>query len=216
MGKKTAVDRRNDDRARFKLKKLVEKAQAGDEKAIQGLIDKYEALIWKIVRKYQYSEPSLSPEDLYQEGVIGVLNAIKTYKSDRGAIFTTWVYYQILGTISSAIRVDKKQPKWILPLESSDKDGNLEDPNSKYEPDSPIPVDLVKSVVIDCCGGLETRRAKIVIDMFGLFGNPELRNKDCAKKYGLTKYAINSHCHSFKKRVAKKYPSLKEIYLCQE
>ena len=95
-----------------------------------------------------------------------------------------------------------------LSVEDADRQYNLEDESQKFEVREDISTELVRKIVAECCGGLHTKRASIVMDRYGLLGRRELRNKECAQKYGLTKFAVNSHTYSFKCKAREKFPEL--------
>ncbi len=66
---------------------------------MDGLIEKYNGLIYSIIQKYG----SLSDrEDLYEVGVLGLINAYKRYKT--GSKFSTYAYYYILGEVTKYLR----------------------------------------------------------------------------------------------------------------
>jgi RNA polymerase sigma factor (sigma-70 family) len=67
----------------------------------EELLKKYDLLIRKIVNKY-YTR-MLDKEDLYQEGVMGLLEARKRFDKDRGTRFSTYAYYWIRKYISLAL-----------------------------------------------------------------------------------------------------------------
>lgn len=187
---------------------LIKKAQAGDNKAVEALLLKYERLCHKLARKFAFTAPSFQHEDLVQEGRIALIEAIKTYETGHGAIFLTWAYYSVRGRIASAGKYDRKQPKYPRSIEDCPRAYNVEDPTQTPEVKDDLPAGLALKLVEECCGGLHTKRAKIVIDRYGLFGFPELRNQECAEKYGLTKYAVNSHTYQFKRKVRARFPEL--------
>lgn len=191
---------------------LILKAQQGCKKSQLQLLMQYERLVHKLARKYSFTAPSCTHDDLAQEGRIGLINAIKTYDCERGASFMTWAYYQIRGCITSCGRIDRKQPAYPKSLEDCQRAYNVADPAQDYQVKEDLPDGLIKTLLEDCCGGLHTKRAKIVIDRFGLFGNPELRNCEAAEKYGITKYAVNTHVYSFKRKAAMKFPYL-SVYI---
>ena len=59
--------------------KLIRDAQKGRERAKRALLQKYERLIHKLARKFAFTAPSFQHEDLFQEGCIGLLQAIDSY-----------------------------------------------------------------------------------------------------------------------------------------
>ena len=187
---------------------LTKAIQAGDDKARLQLLEKYERLCHKLARKFGFTANNHDHEDLVQEGRIGLLKAMDTYNPEHGASFMTWAYYHVRGAISGAGRVDRRQPRYPLSIEDNPRAYNIEDPTQEAVVRDDLPKDIVRRIVEECCGGLHTKRAKIVMDRYGLLGHTELRNCECAEKYGLTKYAINSHTYSFKRKVRAYFPEL--------
>ena len=62
-------------------------------------------LIYSIARKYSYNENDL--EDLYQVGALGLSKAIKNYKSDKSAKFTSYAHFYIEGEIIKYVRENR-------------------------------------------------------------------------------------------------------------
>lgn len=191
---------------------IVAAAQSGDRDAELQLIVKYGKLVHKLAWKYSHSIPSLTHEDLTQEGNIGLLKAIRTYDPTKGAKFLTWAYHQVRGAITACNRSSQRQVKYPLSLENCPRAYYVPDPTQNFEAKDDIPEDLAEMLIESCCGGFETRRAKVVIDRFGLFGQTELRNCETAAKYNTSKFAVNTHVYAFKKKAAEKFPFL-EMYL---
>lgn len=190
---------------------IIAKAQGGCRRSQTQLIRKYERLVHKLARKYAFTAVSHTHDDLAQEGFIGLLQAVRTYDTSKGAKFMTWAYYHIRGTITSCGRSDRRQPKYPYSLEDCPRAYNIEDPTQEAKVTEDVPKDLVKTLIEECCGGMNTKRAKVVIDRFGLFGKSELRNCECAAKYNITKYAVNTHVYAFKKKAAQKFPELEAL-----
>ena len=187
---------------------LILKAKTGDEKAKAAILFKYERLCHKIARKFAFTAPSFQHEDLVQEGRIALLHAIKTYETGHGAVFMTWAFYHIRGRIAGAGKSDRKQPRFPHSIEDCPRAYNVEDPTQAVEVKDDLPRGLALKLIEECCGGLHTKRAKIVMDRYGLLGCEELRNCEAAEKYGITKYAVNSHTYQFKRKVRAKFPEL--------
>lgn len=187
---------------------LIRTAQKGGRKAQERLLDQYERLCHKQARKYAFTAPSYDHDDLVQEGRIGLLQAIKTFDPAVGASFMTWAFYHVRGAVAGCGRVDSKQPRYPYSVEDCPRAYNIEDPTQEIVVRDEMSNTLIRSILAECCGGIDTKRASIVMDRFGLLGRKELRNCECAKKYGLTKYAVNSHIYQFKRKARDRYPEL--------
>ena len=189
---------------------LLQKAVKGDARSITAIVKQYTPLVHKIVNKYAWMSPQHSREDLVQEGLLGVVKAIETFDLERGTRFMTWVYPTVRGAVQGVARKDNRLPKYSLSLEQSDWSHNLEDANA-YELKDDYAVGLVRDIVIAGCGSLDSKRAQIVCDRYGLLGKPALRQGEVAKKYGMTKQAINSHIARFTKIVRETHPELEAL-----
>lgn len=186
---------------------LLQKAIKGDARSITALVRQYTPLVHKIVNKYAWMAPKHSREDLVQEGLLGIVKAIETFDLERGTRFMTWVYPQVRGAVQGVARKENRAPKYPLSLEQSDWAKNLEDP-SVFEVRDDFTAKRIKDIVLAGCGSLDSKRAQIVCDRYGLLGRKPLRQGEVAKKYGMTKQAINSHIARFTKIVREKHPEL--------
>ena len=63
-----------------------------------------EPLIKSISREYSGKHHKLDYHDLYQEGCIGLLEAHNNYSPDKGALFKTYAYLRIKGSIINYVR----------------------------------------------------------------------------------------------------------------
>lgn len=73
-----------------------------NEDAINELIIRYKPVVEAIAAKYINSP--LEKEDLVQEGMIGLLAAINSYKKEKGASFGTYARRCINNSIQSALK----------------------------------------------------------------------------------------------------------------
>jgi RNA polymerase sigma factor (sigma-70 family) len=154
--------------------------------------------------------PAHSRDDLVQEGLMGVVTAIETFDLTRGYQFMTWVYPQVRGAVQGVARKDNRMPKYPLSIEQSDWGNNLED-TVHFEVRDEYASNFVRKILIAGCGSLDSKRAQIVIDRYGLLGKSPMRQGEVAKKYGMTKQAVNSHIARFSKIVRDKHPELAEF-----
>ena len=189
---------------------LLQKAVKGDAHSITKIVEQYTPLVHKIVNKYAWMSPSHSREDLVQEGLLGIVKALETFDVSQGTQFMTWVYPQVRGAVQGVARKDNRLPKYPLSLEQSDWAKNLED-CSVFEVKDDYAANLVHDVVLAGCGSLSSKRAQIVCDRYGLLGRTPMRQGDVAKKYGMTKQAINSHIARFTKIIREKHPELEML-----
>lgn len=189
---------------------LLLKAVKGDARSITALVQQYTPLVHKIVNKYAWMSPSHSREDLVQEGLLGVVKAIETFDLSRGYRFMTWVYPQVRGAVQGVARKDNRVPRFQLSLEQSDWGHNLED-QVQYEVQDEYKADLIHEIIVAGCGSVDSKRAQIVCDRYGLLGKKPLRQGEVAKKHGMTKQAINSHIARFTKIVREKHPELEAL-----
>lgn len=70
------------------LLKLWAEGGEAAENAFDVLTNRYIGLILSITMKYRVS--GLEPQDLTQEGLLGLLSAVRTYKDGKGASFKTY------------------------------------------------------------------------------------------------------------------------------
>ena len=61
----------------------------------------YEGLVYSIIQRYtKYFEK----DDLYQAGMVGLINAYHNFDSSQGTKFSTYAYYYIVGEVNKYIR----------------------------------------------------------------------------------------------------------------
>ena len=89
---------------------LAAEAQAGDARAEETLIRNYSGIVYKKARAYFMA--GADAEDVVQEGMIGLLKAVRSYDAEKNATFGTYaercVTNQIISAIRSADRIKHK------------------------------------------------------------------------------------------------------------
>lgn len=190
--------------------KTLQAAVKGDPNSITTIVKQYTPLVYKIVQKYSWMSPVHSRDDLVQEGLMGIVKAIETFDLERGTRFMTWCYPQVRGAVQGVARKDNRLPKYPLSLEQSDWGSNLED-TARYEVKDEFKASFIHDIIVAGCGSVDSKRAQIVCDRYGLLGRPALRQGEVAQKYGMTKQAINSHIARFSKIIREKHPELEAL-----
>lgn len=96
---------------------IIEKAQAGCIKSRNLLIENNVRLVTSIVNKYK--NKGVEFEDLFQEGVIGIIKAIDAFSFEHTCRFSTHAYMHIQRNVQTAISnnastIKKPDAKYVL------------------------------------------------------------------------------------------------------
>lgn len=122
------------------MEELIEKAQNGDENAIEKLLSSFKPLVNKIARSYFLTGGDI--EDLVQEGMIGLYKAIKTFKKGKTASFMTYAGTCVKNQIQTAVRIASSEKNMVLstalPIDSKESFDDEEEEIEIVLP-SPLP-----------------------------------------------------------------------------
>ncbi len=91
---------------------LIKKAQDGDKEAITQIFNKYKWIVWK--KSFKYYLNGADRGDLIQEGMIGLLKAVRAYDNGRNASFNTFASICIKRQIITAIKNSNSGKNRIL------------------------------------------------------------------------------------------------------
>ena len=103
------------------------------EEAENLIIDKYKNCIVSILKSFtkEYNIVGIEVADLYQEGLIGLMHAIKTFNKEKDVTFYTYANTCIRTSIISAMRQTFRMKNRIL-NNSFSLDKLIEDSNHSY------------------------------------------------------------------------------------
>lgn len=88
---------------------LIRKAKAGDNEATETLIEKYLNAVRKINNKWG------GTDDGFQEGILGIYQAIKTYDESYNTKFMTHLYFHIEAKIRKFIDKERyRVPQYVI------------------------------------------------------------------------------------------------------
>lgn len=95
---------------------LVYLCYENNEEAEVILIDKYKPIILTILKSYlkEYNIIGMEISDLYQEGLIGLIHAIKTYDEAKDVKFNTYASTCIKTSLISSLRHTFRKKNRIL------------------------------------------------------------------------------------------------------
>jgi len=81
------------------LKELVLQAKQGDEDALNEVCNEMEPMIVEVAGKMHSKYPSLSRDDLIQEGIESLIKAVANYDPQKGKNPSTYFYKYIYGAM---------------------------------------------------------------------------------------------------------------------
>lgn len=98
---------------------LIDRARAGDNEAFASLVDAYRRLVYWHVLRSGASASGVDEEDLFQEGLVGLLKAVRTYDGVSSA-FSTYASACVGHSVISAVRRYRVQNYSSVPLEETE------------------------------------------------------------------------------------------------
>ena len=174
---------------------LIRKAKAGDNEATETLIEKYLNAVRKINNKWG------GTDDGFQEGILGVYQAIKNFDERFNIKFLTYLYYNVESKIRKFVDKERyRVPQYVIEGIKKGERERLqfsEIENFQIE-DNSVDLKATESKVfieniISCCNSREKEGLKLLF-MEGYHG------EEVAKKLGITRqYIYNIKNKAFKK-----------------
>lgn len=190
----------------------VKKAEEGDTKAKEILIEHNLRLVVFLAKKYENTKVDL--EDLVSIGTIGLIKGVNTYKLDKNIKLATYASRCIDNEILMFLRKNKKRRGEISFEDSLSYDGegnelHLEDilGTEKDIVTKGIEEEHDKKVLYEEINKLKKRDKEIMIRRYGLFNNKEMTQKDVADLMGISQ----SYISRIEKKVIKKIKTATKI-----
>ena len=87
-----------------RLEDLLLQAKAGDQNAVEMLVEENSGLIWSVARRFLGR--GTEADDLYQLGCLGFLKAVEGFDLEYGTQFSTYAVPKISGEIRRFLRDD--------------------------------------------------------------------------------------------------------------
>lgn len=192
----------------FAEEDVVLMAQEGDEAASEYIISKYRTLAK--TKSHIYFIAGGDPDDVIQEGMIGIFKAIRDFDPGRDAGFRTFAELCINRQIVTAIKAANRQKFKILnesvsidyrePGSDGDETGSLSESMKSGEDTNPESMTLMREVV----SYLKANGENIFSPMENLVWNETLKGKtymEIAREYGKTPKAVDNALQRVKKKV---------------
>ena len=190
----------------------VKKAEEGDSKAKETLIEHNLRLVVFLAKKYENTKIDL--EDLVSIGTIGLIKGVNTYKLDKNIKLATYASRCIDNEILMFLRKNKKRRGEISFEDSLSYDGegnelHLEDilGTEKDIVTKGIEEEHDKKILYQEINKLKKRDKQIMILRYGLFNTKEMTQKDVADLMGISQ----SYISRIEKKVIKRIKTATKI-----
>jgi len=192
---------------------LCKSAQNGCRKSFDTMVTRNLGLVSKLAQKMYYKNEQYSYEDLFQEGVMGLMRAIEKFDPKEGCRFSTYSYYWIYCFVSKyhtnhygRVRVPSHVKEKLRKLEKTDSEGFITLKNTlpyvvslnSCVGESSTLEDLVcdnSFQELDCeleiiqdqmRKVLSEREYNVICDRYGLDGKIAKSQRECGSLYGVS------------------------------
>ncbi len=176
---------------------IVSLTQQGDDEAMDFLMNKYK----KLVRRISSARFLLGgeQEDLIQEGMIGLYKAIRDYRPDRNASFSTFaalcIDRQLSHAIEASLRMKNQPLNTYLPL--TDDEWETAILHSKESPESMIVEQEFTAEVLRAVREKLSPMERLVLEL-SIAG---LDYREIAKKTGKSAKSVDNALQRIRRKV---------------
>lgn len=188
------------------IKKLVEKAQTGDEQAFSVLYQQTYDRNYYIVYKMIQNEQDV--QDILQDSYVKIFTHLKEYEYRSPGGFAAWTARIATNTALSYLR--QKKPMLFSEMEREAEEGGMEldweDRSMEFKPEAAFEKKETAMIVQELLGKLSEEQ-RICILMFYL---QEMSIKEIASEFGCSENTIKSRLNYGRKNIQKQGESLKK------
>lgn len=178
-------------------RECLERYQEGDQEARATLIERNMRLVAHVAKKYQNTDYDM--EDLLSVGTIGLIKAVNTFHTDRGARLATYAAKCVENEILMLLRANKKYSKEVSLFEpiGVDKDGetvslvDVIEMENKEALETIILSQDIKELydAFDHC--LRDTEKKVIGMRYGLYGGKEHTQREIADMLGISRSYVS-------------------------
>lgn len=163
-------------------------AQAGDEQAENDVLALYAPLAKSISRSFRLLGKG-DADDLAQVGMIGLMRAIRSYRTDGEASFKTYASHCIRNTILDSLRKAGSEPAPLNEEEITDK---LDPENLYLESEA---FRLLSDAIRSTLSGEELEVLSLYLDAMSY--------EDISRKLGITRKKVDNTLYALRKKIKK-------------
>ncbi|AEG59229.1 RNA polymerase sporulation sigma factor SigK [Desulforamulus ruminis] len=177
-------------------KELLERLCQGDKLARIILVERNLRLVAKIANKIH--DHSVEKQDLFQNGVVGLIKAVDTFDSTRANKFSTYAGVCIQNEMLMVLRKHKNDKKCVSMSEplDCDKDGTpLELKDTLMTDELPVEEQVANNLDVErlekAIQKLAPREQRVITLRFGLTGQEEMTQKEVGKQLNISRSFIS-------------------------
>ncbi|PAP75188.1 RNA polymerase sigma factor [Rubrivirga marina] len=138
----------------------VQEALAGDQRAYERLVDKYQGPLRRHVGKMVRDQQQV--DDLVQEAFVKAFGSIESYNPDYA--FSTWLYRITTNHTIDYIRKKKLPTRSIdKPIQTRDGELQMELPDSTYRPDKAVVRDQRNAILREAIEALPPKYHRVIV-----------------------------------------------------
>lgn len=174
---------------------MIIKAQQGDLNSENELLMMYTHLVKSISRANKII--GIDRDDLDQVGMIGLMNAVRTFKTDTNASFKTYASCCIQNSINDAVRKHNSDSKHTVGL--SDTHDEIQDPTDKQDPEKIYIESETARLLTKAISSVLNERERQVLPLYlGALSYSEI-----SQKLNMEKKTVDNTIYSLKKKIKK-------------
>lgn len=162
----------------FCLRKVLNERQ-------QKIVEDNVNLVYCIVNRYFDGN-----EDLYDLGMIGLVEAVLNFDESRGVSLSTYAWKVIYNKVLLYLRNDKN-PKDTISLDRDFEDAILVQQCKNEEMDENLIEDEEKALLYTALSKLSERERYILINYYGLYSQEPRKVKDIAEELHVTTVRVH-------------------------
>jgi|GEM_PF-110394 len=155
----------------------ITRARKNDQNAFDSILKEYSGFIYTIANRYFL--PGGSPEDVFQEGMIGLHEAVSKFDPSLSASFEKYASFCIRNSILASLKKATQKRQKILNESASIQENTLEDGSSRLLVDENFESSLILRLVLENFmnedeGGLSAVEYKVLIAKIAGYSTEEI------------------------------------------
>ncbi|MHC9541066.1 MAG: sigma-70 family RNA polymerase sigma factor [Vulcanimicrobiota bacterium] len=155
----------------------IVRARQNDQSSFDSILKEYSGFIYTIAGRYFL--PGGSPEDVFQEGMIGLHEAVSKFDPSLSASFEKYASFCIRNSILASLKKATQKRQKILNESASIQENTQEDGSSKLLIDESFESSLIMRLVLEnfmneADGGLSAVEYKVLIAKIAGYSTEEI------------------------------------------